>query len=381
MARRFPEGPPLGLYRAPVKRTLKLVASLAVTAVCMWWAFKDTDWPGMWASLREANYLWLLPYLVILFGIHLCRTMRWGAWLSGLEKVKFRPLNEASGIGFMMLIVLPFRLGEFARPFLIAQRSQIRRSAAMTSVVIERIVDGIIIAAMLRALMFFVPTDSAEVRYVKWAANMMFLIFGGGLGFLLFALWNQARAVKLIRMTVGQISPGIAEKVADIVDRFVGATRALPSASQLLSFAVFTAGYWTLNGLGMSLLAKAFDCGSASAACVPMSLTTFQGFVVLAVLVVGLMIPAAPGSAGTFQAAVVLGLSIFLPDAVAKSSGKAYANVLWLIQIAQQVLFGLFLMWRSGGSFTDLAGKLSKEGEEAASQSSAGPIVSRASGA
>ena len=59
--------------------------------------------------------------------------------LSGLEKVPFKQLYEASAIGFMMLIILPFRLGEFARPFLIAQRSGIRRSAAMTSVVFERI--------------------------------------------------------------------------------------------------------------------------------------------------------------------------------------------------------------------------------------------------
>jgi uncharacterized protein (TIRG00374 family) len=348
-----------------VKRTLKFALSVAVTGVCMWWAFKDTDWPGMWASLREANYYWLIPYVGILFGIHLCRTLRWGAYLSGLERLPFRPLNEASGIGFMMLLILPFRLGEFARPFLIAQRSQIRRSAAMTSVVIERIVDGIIIATLLRALMFFVPTETPEVRYVKWAANMMFLIFGGGLAFLLFAVWNQARAVKLIKLTFGAVSQSVAEKVADVVDRFVGATRALPRPGMLLGFVICTAGYWLLNGYGMSLLARAFDCSSASSACVPMSVTVFHGYVVLAVLVVGLMIPAAPGSAGTFQAAVVLGLSIFLPDAVAKSSGKAYANVLWLTQLAQQVLFGLFLMWRSGGSFTDLAGKLSKEGAAA----------------
>src|SRR6185436_9478882 len=111
-------------------------------------------------------------YLAILTVIHLCRTLRWGNLLSGMEKVKFWPLNEASAIGFMMLLVLPFRLGEFARPFLIAERSGIRRSAAMTTVVFERIVDGIVIAIALRLLLFFVPEQAASLSYVRAGANV-----------------------------------------------------------------------------------------------------------------------------------------------------------------------------------------------------------------
>ena len=132
-----------------MKRAVKLVASLLVTILFTWWAFRDTDWKAQWASLRSADYIYVLPYFGILTIIHICRTLRWGCLLSGLERVPFRKLNEASGIGFMMLLVLPFRLGEFARPFLIAQRSSIRRSAAMTSVVLERITDGLFVAILV----------------------------------------------------------------------------------------------------------------------------------------------------------------------------------------------------------------------------------------
>src|SRR5712692_4447115 len=192
-----------------VKRLLKFVGSILLTVVLGWWAFRDTNWHEQWQSLRSANYWWLVPYLAILLLIHVFRTLRWGYLLSGLEKVKFRQLNQASGIGFMMLLLLPFRLGEFARPFLIAQRSSIRRSAAMTSVVLERIVDGISIAALLRILLFFIPQETSQIRYARWGANLMFTVFGGGLAFLLFALWHQARAVKLVRGSVGRLSPGL----------------------------------------------------------------------------------------------------------------------------------------------------------------------------
>ncbi|MCI0570268.1 MAG: flippase-like domain-containing protein [Myxococcaceae bacterium] len=347
-----------------MKRAAKLLSSLLVTLLFTWWAFRGTDWAQQWASLRTANYAWVLPYLGVLLAIHLCRTLRWGFLLSGLERVPFRALNEASAIGFMMLLVLPFRLGEFARPFLIAQRSGIRRSAAMTSVVLERIVDGIAVALLLRGLLFFVPGDSRELRLVTAGANVMFAIFGGGLVFLLFALWQQRRAVALVRGTVGRVSPRLSDKVAEIVDAFVGAMRMLPGPAQTAGFFAFTALYWGLNGAGMALLANAFaGCGGADASqCTPLSLTLFQGYVVMCVLVVGVMIPAAPGMMGTFQWATRLGLQLFVPGTVASASGLAYANVLWLCQTLQVVGLGLVMLSVSSFSFRDLAGRLAKEG-------------------
>jgi hypothetical protein len=66
---------------------------------------------------------------------------------------------------------------------------------------------------------------------------------------------------------------------------------------------------------------------------------------VLGVLVVGVMIPAAPGMVGTFQYAVLLGLSLFVPREVLDAHGQAYAYVLWAAQIAQLTAFGLFFLF------------------------------------
>ncbi|MDY7232555.1 lysylphosphatidylglycerol synthase transmembrane domain-containing protein [Hyalangium rubrum] len=350
-----------------MKRAVKLIASLLVTILFSWWAFRDTDWKSQWASLRSADYIYVLPYFAILLLIHLCRTLRWGFLLSGMQRVAFRPLNEASGIGFMMLLVLPFRLGEFARPFLIAQRSTIRRSAAMTSVVLERITDGLFVATLLRGLLFFLPTETEAVRLVKLGSTLMFAVFGGGLAFLFFARWQHDRAVHLVRATVGRVVPKLADKMADVVDGFVGAMRQLPDAKGLVGFFLCTVVYWGLNGAGMALVSRAFSCsGVTDAACQPMGLSLYQGYVVMTVLVVGLMIPAAPGMMGTFQAATKVGLSLFLPAAVVNSSGLAYANVVWLCQTVQQVGLGLVLLSLGHLSFRDIATKLDKEGEASA---------------
>jgi uncharacterized protein (TIRG00374 family) len=334
----------------------------------MWWTFRDTRWAEMWLSLRAANYLVLVPYALLLLVIHLARTLRWGNLLSGMAPASFRAVNEASSIGFMMLIILPFRLGEFARPFLIAQRTQIRRSAAMATVVFERVVDGIVIAVLLRVLMFFIEGESSDIDYIRIGANVMFLVFFSGLVLLLAARWQHDRVIALLRATAGRVAPGITEKVVNIVDGFVGALKQLPNAKNVALFSFWTAVYWLANGYGMSLVANAFDCsGTTAAGCEPIHLSVFQGFVLLSVLIIGMMIPAAPGSAGTFQAFILLAMRVFLPDTVVNSSGIAFANVIWIVQLAQQILFGITFMVLSHGSFREITERLQEEEKQTAS--------------
>jgi uncharacterized protein (TIRG00374 family) len=346
-----------------VSRWIKLIVSLAITGGCLWWTFKDTNWDAMKAALLSFDWKFTFPaYLGVLLLIHLARTLRWGNLMAGLEKVPFKKLNEASAIGFMMLIILPFRLGEFARPFLIAERSNIRRSPAMTSVVLERIIDGLIIAVLLRVLMFYVPADAHNINEVRIGANLMFTVFFSGFVFLLLARWKHDLVVGVMRKTVGRISPGLTEKVVRMVDGFVGALKQLPDGKNFALFFFWTAVYWVANGWGMWLFARGFACeGAAAGTCLPLEMTLFQSYFILCVIIAGMMIPAAPGSAGTAQAALLIGMGVFLPAAVVNSSGVAYANVLWLVQIIQQVAFGVFFLIRSHGSFSKIAGKLNEQ--------------------
>src|SRR5262249_31937778 len=184
--------------------------------------------------------------------------------------------------------------------------------------------------------------------------NVMFAIFAGGLGFLLFALWHQKRAVDLVKRTLGRVAPHLADRAAEVVDAFVGAMRQLPGKGALFGFFAFTAAYWAITAFSLQLAAKAFDCANPRPpGCLPFHLTLFESVVVRCVVVVGIMIPSAPGMVGTFQAAMKLGLSLFLPAAVVNVKGVAFANVVWFCQMVQQIGLGLVLMTMSQMSFKD----------------------------
>jgi hypothetical protein len=318
-----------------VKRFVQAVVGLLVSGGALWLTLRGKDLGAIWEAARSADYAWLWPYVGILLLIHLARTLRWGILLEPVAKVPFSRLNAVSAVGFMALMILPFRIGEFARPYLIAERPRIRVSATLSSVVVERVADGIFTAGLLVLTLLAVPDGTPGLHFLRVGGVAVFGAFVALLAFLVVAYRNRGAAVRFTHRVLDPISPRIADRVSGMMDAFIDGMRLVPSRAKVVAFFVLTAVYWGLNGWGMGVLARAFD----------IHLTLAQTFTVLGTLVVGVMIPAGPGMVGTFQAATVLGLSLFLPKSVLDTHGTAYANVLWAVQLAFTAALGIFFLF------------------------------------
>jgi hypothetical protein len=77
-----------------------------------------------------------------------------------------------------------------------------------------------------------------------------------------------------------------------------------------------------------------------------MHLGSLMAMTVLAIQVVGVMVPAGPGMIGTTQFFTQVGLSLFFPVAIPQAAVRAaaFANTLWLLQFGQQVGLGLVFL-------------------------------------
>jgi uncharacterized protein (TIRG00374 family) len=317
-----------------VKKALQFLLGLAVSAVAVWLTFRGKDLGAIWAAVQAGDYRWMPVYLASLLAIHLVRTWRWGLLLEPLGKVPFAKLNAVSAVGFTALLVLPFRLGEFARPYLIAERPRLRVSAALSSVVVERVADGIFMALLLLLTLFAVPAGTPHLGDIRKAGVLMSALFGGLLAFLVLAYVNRELAVRIVRRLANPISPRLAERAAGMLDAFIGGLRLVPSKRKIGLFFLLTAVYWGLNGWGMWLMAGAFD----------IRIGLVAAFTILGVLVAGIMIPAGPGMVGTFQLATTFGLSLFVSDEVLVIHGVAWANVLWAAQLVFQLALGAIFL-------------------------------------
>jgi glycosyltransferase 2 family protein len=338
--------------REGASRVLKVLAGLAVSAFFIWLTLRGGDGTSaklaqLWSSLKAANYLYLLPYAAILTAIHFCRVVRWGILLEPVGKPSFQRLNGAGAVGFMALVIMPFRLGEFARPLLVAEKGRLRRSAAMASVVVERVVDGIAMAMVLIvALLFSHPAtaDEKDIGWVRAGGWIIFAFFFALLVFLVVAYAKRELAVNVVGRVTRLISARLAGRLAGMLDAFIGALKVVPDKRKILWFALLTVVYWGINGLGLALLARGFG----------LELGVVPAFTVLGVLVAGVMIPSGPGMLGTFQGAVIVGTRLFFPQPELQGAVQAYAWVAWGAQFGQQVLFGLYFLLTGKISFGSL---------------------------
>ena len=315
-----------------MKRLVQTLVGLAISAGALALTLRGKNLGIIWAEMLHADYRWLWPYLAILLGIHLVRTVRWGILLEPVAKVPLSRLNAVCAVGFMALILLPFRLGEFARPYLVAERPRLRVSAALSSVVVERVADGLFTAMLLVLTLLAVPEGTRGLHAFRVAGVIVFLAFASLLAFLILAYRNRPRAVRLTHRLLDGISPRIADRASGMMDAFIHGLRLVPSRRKVSSFFLLTFVYWAVNGWGIQLFARSFG----------FRLHLLDAYTVLGILVVGVMIPAGPGMVGTFQAAVAGGLSLFEPGAGERAF--AFANVLWFVQIAQQTALGVFFL-------------------------------------
>ncbi len=318
-----------------MRRALQILAGLAISAGALWLTLRGKDLPAIWEAMRAADYRYLAPYVLILIGVHLARTLRWGILLEPVAKVSFARLNAVSAVGFMALMLLPFRLGEFARPYLVAEPGGLRVSSALSSVVAERIADGIFTGLLLSVTLLAIPDTAPGVAVLRAGGVVVSLVFLLALAFLVVAYRNRALAVKILGGALRPFSRRVAERVEGMFDAFIHGLRLVPGPRKLVAFVALTVAYWGLNAFGMRVLALGFG----------FDLGVVESCALLGVLVVGIMIPAGPGMVGTFQGAIVVGLGLFAPGEAVATRGTAYANVLWATQVAQLTALGTFFLF------------------------------------
>jgi uncharacterized protein (TIRG00374 family) len=320
------------------KRLLRVLLSLVVSGVCVFLSLRHTDPRAVLSAIAGVGLWAIVGYLVVLLAVHLVRTVRWQLLLTPLARVGFARVNSASAIGFMLLAILPLRLGELARPLLVSRPAagagpRLARGGALASILVERVIDGLAVGVLGIVSLHLLATTGSTADLARKASAVVTAAFGALCVALVIAFFMRERTVSLVRRLGRPISPKLADRVAHMLDNFIRGLH-LGSAASVLGVLALTAVHWVLHALGYWIVAVAFG----------LPLTPLMICTVLASNVVGVMVPAGPGNVGTSQLSTMLGVSIFMKGALTLPAVAAYANTLWLLQIVQAVGLGLIFV-------------------------------------
>lgn len=155
-----------------LKRVGIIIASLAVSAVFLWFAVRDVPVDLVFGTIWEAQPVWTFAALVVLIAGIYTRSIRW----RGLVNYQISSSRAFYIIGIMHLLnLLPFRLGELARTGL-AAREGIPLVTAATSIVVERLLDMVFVLTLLAFMITRIAALPAEVINTAWLFGVLAVI-------------------------------------------------------------------------------------------------------------------------------------------------------------------------------------------------------------
>jgi uncharacterized protein (TIRG00374 family) len=230
---------------------------LGLSAIFLGLFLYRTDFSEMGEALRGANYLYLLPGIVIYFAGIFFRAVRWSYLLKPLGSFSYLRLFPLIVIGFLVNNVLPARLGIVARAYILGEREGISKMATGGTMVVEQVFDGVTLLLFAAVISLFVSLGGVLQQAVYVAAGL----FLGALVLCLILVYSQKLARRAISMLVRVLPGQWRGRVEKWLFLLIEGLQIMRSPRKLLIVLMISALVWLAEAGTFYMVGFAFDLG------------------------------------------------------------------------------------------------------------------------
>jgi glycosyltransferase 2 family protein len=305
----------------------KLLFGIVLGIVLIYFSVRGINFDETVSHLKKIHlgYAALSLFLIVL--MQTLRSYRWGVILQPMEKISQITLFAVTSVGFLAIAGIPARIGELARPYLIAKKSSIKMSSALGTVVVERILDSLAVLTITVAVLILQDLPSWMIK----SGILFFIITMLMIAFIIGLIWRRETAVKFIDRIL-QLLPGkFSQKVNGVIHHFIDGFQVITDVKRLLNLLFLSAVVWLVDVAAIYALLLAFG----------FNLPVLAAFVVMVILIAGIAIPTAPGFIGNWHYACILGLSLF---GIAKPEGFSFALVYHFLSMMVLIVLGIIFL-------------------------------------
>ena len=315
----------------------KLIAGAVLSALLVYLSIRGIHFQEVADGLRNIRYDYTLPILGGMLLMQFLRSFRWGLILSPMEKVDQLSLFSVTCVGFLAIIAIPARIGELARPYLIAKKSCISMSFALGTIFAERVFDCLTVLTILVSLLFFTPLPPWLVR----SSFLFLLVTVAILAVMILLIAKREASLRVLAPLIDRLPHRYARSVNRLIHHFIDGFGILVSPSLLTYVTGLSVVIWLVDVLIIYLLFLAFG----------FHLPVEAAFVLMIILIIGIAIPTAPGFIGNWHYFCILGLSLF---GVPKAEALSFAIIYHFLSIGIIILLGLIFLPFNRFSVSDL---------------------------
>lgn len=324
------------------RKRIIVLLSILISAFFLYIAFRNQEWAEVFEALQGVNYLWLVPASIFILADYVFRAWRWGVILKPAagRQLPMNILFPVLLLGFAANNVFPARAGEVWRMWGLARRTHVRKTIALSTLIVERVFDVFTLLFLLAVASLVYPL-SGEAKGIGYVVTGLFVcVFVGLMLFLFFEQWTLKIATRLM----SPIPLSLRTRLLDIMGNFAQGLQALKEPQALASIIGSSLLAWGSQALSFALILLAFGL------LLPPVELFGVSMLMLAMINILIMLPAAPGNVGTFEAA---GQQALMITAITTSE-HALAIVL-VIHVLQWLLVtgvGLMIALQAGLTFT-----------------------------
>lgn len=319
------------------KIDLKFWLGIAVSVFFMTLLFRKIDFNLLWTALVRVDYRYILLAVVCTFVSYFLRAVRWHYLLIPEKRIPLSSLYPATIIGYMANNLLPARLGEFVRAFVLAQREGLQTPTVFASLVIDRLFDGFTVMLILLFTLFTMrlPQGMSEAETVLRTGGIVtFVLYAAVVIFLLLLKRQTIRTLAWTEVLLKPFPEKISDKIIPLLGSFIGGIRMSSKGGHIAAVLVSSLSVWLFCVIPVNLVLLGFGIH------LPITASMF----ILVLLVFAVMVPASPGFIGTYHYACFKGLSAF---GVPESTAVSIALVLHGTSFFPVIIAGLYYLWKN----------------------------------
>src|SRR5258705_3233749 len=116
--------------------------------------FRKADPAAVWAEVRRADATLLTLSVVITALTYTIRAFRWQFLLAPIGRTRYWNAFETTVIGFAANSLIPGRVGEVLRPYLLARRESLNAMSAFATIILERGLDLVTVLLLFAVFVF-----------------------------------------------------------------------------------------------------------------------------------------------------------------------------------------------------------------------------------
>lgn len=334
-----------------------LYIGLIIAALAFYYTFRNVSLEELGGAFGSMHFLPLIPALIIYIFSYYAKVVRWKFLILSVKDVHHTRLISPMMVGFMSNM-LPARVGELIRAYLLGKREDIPFSSSFATIVLERLFDMVSILAMFGSLLLFQPdlmsskgplgdpATFAKMKLFGWSSLIIVTLL---VVFSFLLIHKKNMVISWLKFLCRPFPETTKNKILDFTYSFADGLMVLKDFKTTCIIILLSGTVWSLSVLAYYPFYYAFDIGYLP----------FSSIIILFVTIcLFITIFPTPGYVGSFQAACMLALHDLF--GVSEATAASFGITTWAFSMGFVIVAGLYFVFKDNISVKELMPVLNK---------------------